>query len=520
MPSAPTGLRRFYQPSGPRGVGILLYALVAAAQSQTPAREHQAVLDRVIKAYDAIQGYEFEAVITNQVTRQPRGMPAVKVSALGPERETLSVAYSAPNRLRLERADSPVVDIFRDAGHSFIMKSDGGAGYSPGNSTQDRSRFLAGAGLTDYTAIEDNLWEPRVLRDEDVTVDGVPVRCKVIQATYRVQVKRDWTDLNQPEFWVGRRIFWVDSARNAVLREVDLVHGLRSVDGADFEHTITLRKLVWNQRPPDSRFDVPTLSGTVTTRPKGLAPGLMQRGDPDERRIMVTPGPNGWVPAVPVVDGCEDVGPAAQLTCLLSAQHRTCQGLPVSQEVRIAHLSGSVGLAYSIDTEGKPADIRVTQSLGLGLDEQAADCLSHWRWRPAEKDGKPAAVKTALLSFGMGVASDSVWHLMQVEFHPANGASRPLFSKAGYPPMPSGPVMEQVTGFSVFHLRLTIDKSGIPRDIRVVPGVDPKLDREAIQIVSKWRFKPGREDGAPVEVPADFALGLGHDLRPRRVTPR
>jgi TonB family protein len=220
------------------------------------------------------------------------------------------------------------------------------------------------------------------------------------------------------------------------------------------------------------------------------------------------------VPAVPIADGCEDVGPATQFECLLSAQHRMCRGLPVTEEVRIAHLSGLIGLAYSIDTEGKPEEIRVAQSLGLGLDEQAVECLSRWRWRPAEKDGSPAAVKTAFLSFGMGVASDSFWHLTQVEFHPANGASRPVFLKAGYPPVIRGSLIQQVTGFSLFKLHLSIDKSGIPRDIQVVPSVNPKLDMEAIQIVSKWRFKPGREDGNPVEVPANFALGLGHDTRP------
>jgi protein TonB len=100
-----------------------------------------------------------------------------------------------------------------------------------------------------------------------------------------------------------------------------------------------------------------------------------------------------------------------------------------------------------------------------------------------------------------------------VEFRPAKDASRPVFLKAAYPLVNLPNQHEQVTGFSLFHLRLTIGKDGVPRAVQVAPSVDPKLDKQAVQIVSKWRFRPGIEDGVPVEVLASFDLGLGEDIR-------
>ena len=196
-----------------------------------------------------------------------------------------------------------------------------------------------------------------------------------------------------------------------------------------------------------------------------------------------------------------------------AAGQRACQGLPVSPEVEIARLRGFVTMSFTIDTEGKPVDIRVAHPLGLGLEQEALQCLLRRRWQPAEKDGKPTAVKGAI-SVGMGRDSGTVWHLMAVAFYPPNAAERPVFTNAGYPLTNLPMQYEQVTGYSVFHLHLTIDTTGVPRDVQVVPPVTPKLDKQVIQIVNKWRFKPGEQDNVPIKVPADFIIGLGHDIRP------
>jgi TonB family protein len=59
---------------------------------------------------------------------------------------------------------------------------------------------------------------------------------------------------------------------------------------------------------------------------------------------------------------------------------------------RKAKHSGVVKLRADIDVSGRPRNIRVVQSLGMGLDERAIGALAQWLFRPGTKDGKPVAV--------------------------------------------------------------------------------------------------------------------------------
>jgi TonB family protein len=63
-----------------------------------------------------------------------------------------------------------------------------------------------------------------------------------------------------------------------------------------------------------------------------------------------------------------------------------------SEEARKAKYQGTVTLQVIVDENGKPRDVRVTRALGLGLDEKAIEAVQKWRFRPAQKDGKPVAV--------------------------------------------------------------------------------------------------------------------------------
>ena len=64
-----------------------------------------------------------------------------------------------------------------------------------------------------------------------------------------------------------------------------------------------------------------------------------------------------------------------------------------SEEARKAKYSGSVLLRFEIDTQGRPMNPQVLRPLGLGLDEEAIKALMQWRFQPAQKNGKPVAVK-------------------------------------------------------------------------------------------------------------------------------
>src|SRR5579864_1136426 len=64
-----------------------------------------------------------------------------------------------------------------------------------------------------------------------------------------------------------------------------------------------------------------------------------------------------------------------------------------STEARQAKHQGTVVLWAIIGPDGRPRDLRVYRSLGMGLDEKAMEAVRTWRFRPATKDGNPVAVQ-------------------------------------------------------------------------------------------------------------------------------
>ena len=64
-----------------------------------------------------------------------------------------------------------------------------------------------------------------------------------------------------------------------------------------------------------------------------------------------------------------------------------------SEEARKAKYQGTCVLWLVVGPDGKPRDIRIARSLGLGLDEKAIEAVRRWMFEPALKDGRPVAVQ-------------------------------------------------------------------------------------------------------------------------------
>ena len=78
----------------------------------------------------------------------------------------------------------------------------------------------------------------------------------------------------------------------------------------------------------------------------------------------------------------------------VSAPRVTYQPDPeYSEEARKAKYQGTCVLWLVVGPDGRPRDIRVARSLGLGLDEKAIEAVKTWKFEPAMKDGKPVAVQ-------------------------------------------------------------------------------------------------------------------------------
>ena len=62
-----------------------------------------------------------------------------------------------------------------------------------------------------------------------------------------------------------------------------------------------------------------------------------------------------------------------------------------TEEARRAKYQGTCVLGLIVDADGKPRDIRVARSLGMGLDQKAIEAVRQWRFSPALKDGQAVA---------------------------------------------------------------------------------------------------------------------------------
>jgi len=64
-----------------------------------------------------------------------------------------------------------------------------------------------------------------------------------------------------------------------------------------------------------------------------------------------------------------------------------------SEEARKSKYQGTVILWVIVGPDGRPHDIRVQRSLGMGLDEKALEAVKQWRFEPAKLNGQPVAVQ-------------------------------------------------------------------------------------------------------------------------------
>ena len=64
-----------------------------------------------------------------------------------------------------------------------------------------------------------------------------------------------------------------------------------------------------------------------------------------------------------------------------------------TEDARAAKYQGTCVLWLIVGPDGKPRDVKVARSLGMGLDQKAIDAVRQWKFEPAMKDGQPVAVQ-------------------------------------------------------------------------------------------------------------------------------
>jgi TonB family protein len=89
-------------------------------------------------------------------------------------------------------------------------------------------------------------------------------------------------------------------------------------------------------------------------------------------------------------------------------------------------------------------------------------------------------------------------------YEAADGVQLPAVVKEVRPAYAESAKQRKIQG-TVF-LTCVVATSGVPQDITVVRSLDEDLDRNSIQALQEWRFRPGTKDGEPVPVKITIEL--------------
>ncbi len=176
-----------------------------------------------------------------------------------------------------------------------------------------------------------------------------------------------------------------------------------------------------------------------------------------------------------------------------------------SAEARMAGLMGTVKLKGIVGVDGRAADLQVVEGLGMGLDENAIDCVRQWRFKPGTKGGQPAdVVLTVEVPFHLldKHGAPVRWHLASAEFQTPPDASRPELEKSREPHLANDTSARVIVSFQ-------IDENGIPKAIHADAENDKRWTSAVMSVIGEWRFKPASKDGKPVAVlcTMDFIRG-------------
>jgi len=94
---------------------------------------------------------------------------------------------------------------------------------------------------------------------------------------------------------------------------------------------------------------------------------------------------------------------------------------------------------------------------------------------------------------------------------PAENLSQPAATRKVDPAYPLQLMRENVAGTVILYA--IIHANGTVGDVRVLRGVDERLDQFASQAIAQWQFQPAMKNGTPVDVEATFQI----PFRPTRL---
>jgi TonB family protein len=201
---------------------------------------------------------------------------------------------------------------------------------------------------------------------------------------------------------------------------------------------------------------------------------------------------------------------------------------------------GEVVLSFLVDTTGKPHNIMFLQPVGSDLDKFALLTLEADRFKPGTHEGAPVVVAEsaevdlkacveekkddrgkrayslrllsqpvqnfetvlgpqteAVLTLGDPSSGDFGGMAPPIE-RVGQGVSAPALLKSVDPEFTDAARRARYEGNCL--ISIVVDAHGMPQNIQVVRRLDYGMSDQAVEAVSRYRFKPAMKEGVPVPV--------------------
>lgn len=196
-------------------------------------------------------------------------------------------------------------------------------------------------------------------------------------------------------------------------------------------------------------------------------------------------------------------------------------------------IQGRVIVQMTVEKDGSLSDVRVVRGIGGGCDEEAVRLIKlSAPWKPGIQNGRPVRVQYMKpISFSLddaGSTDNSTTTDVVIDEPVNNDSSGKIFTAVEQvPQFPGG--MEAFYKFLDANIhypqdardekkegrvivQFVVEKDGTLTDIKIVRGVFPSIDAEALRIIkSSPKWKPGLQNGRMVRVqysvPIRFSLG-------------
>ena len=467
---------------------LLFAAMAASAQTAPDAR------DLLLRS---------DAPIIAASTFRIEGSLVTETSGSGIQLKTetsFSTAYSTPGRYRREiRTGQAKMLVVFDGESTWIYNPQANTYSKSAGGSSWQSHFQAIL----YGRDPANLRSAVVERQESLPFGGKPVLCSVVRAEYAgLPGAANATNVV--------RTTWIESEQNLVLRdswEADLpvpamstvMHVQLTVNYSTIEWDVPLTQDLFAFQPPEGSH-----LAKLTMPPTTLVPPYAN--------LMDTTGslPNGPRSGGGIGGStgsgvgsakCCDTGPAPagvfRVGGGVSAPSLHSKVEPeYSEEARKAKYQGTVLLYVQVDPSGKPVNMRVLHSLGLGLDEKAMEAVNQWQFRPGTKDGVPVTVEAQIeVHFRLLTP----WRIARQEYDTLAGATKPVPQLTTFPPNCKGSPVE-VT------LSVLVGADGKPSNVHVIRSNSASFEQPAVEAVESWKFLPARLMGAPQAISGELDL--------------